>query len=273
MKRFFIISFMIIIGFVLVGCDKNNDNKNYKWKNYEAIYVTINDKYSNIVFQNIDKNFETYQYKKSYVVNKEIYDNYVYKLEILFVIGNNIDEFITNLKNDERVSSYEICKDLPYESIDNRYFEYENSNIKVGDKLKITLSGNSDIYLQKFLYDSFFVIPANYDESKEYDKSFFPEIDNVLYVKNINGKLLVALNNSDYYELITTMDALAKTEYIQLVDFNYIEVIHPIWEFSNKEIIDVVVNDDNSITISALKSGIVNIKYDGIECEITISDK
>ena len=53
MKRFFIISFMIIIGFVLVGCDKNNDNKNYKWKNYEAIYVTINDKYSNIVFQNI----------------------------------------------------------------------------------------------------------------------------------------------------------------------------------------------------------------------------
>ena len=69
------------------------------------------------------------------------------------------------------------------------------------------------------------------------------------------------------------MDVLAKTEYIQLVDFNYIEVIHPIWEFSNKEIIDVVVNDDNSITISALKSGIVNIKYDGIECEITISDK
>lgn len=275
MKKLLIIFFMLVIAFVMVGCSSENNNEYYKWNNYEAVYVTIDDNQSNDVFLNINKSFEKYQYKKAYIVNKKIDNNCVISLTILFVIDDNLDNFIANLKEDPNIKSYEICKDLPYESIDNRYFEYENNTIKVGDELKISLRGgeDSDSYQPKFVYDSFYITPIDYDENKDYSVDYFGEVDNISCMEKYKDKLLVILNTLNYYELINTMDILARTDYIQQIYFNYIYVIPPIWEISDEEIVDVTINDDNSITIKALKSGAVNIKYDGIECNITINNK
>ena len=63
---------MLVIAFVMVGCSSENDNEYYKWNNYEAVYVTIDDNQANDVFLNINKSFEKYQYKKAYIVNKKI---------------------------------------------------------------------------------------------------------------------------------------------------------------------------------------------------------
>lgn len=46
--------------------------------------------------------------------------------------------------------------------------------------------------------------------------------------------------------------------------------MHPIWEISNTEIVDFIINDDNTITITALKHGSVIVKFGEIECNITI---
>lgn len=275
MKKLLIKFFMLVIAFAMVGCSTENNNEYYKWNNNEAIYVTIDDNQSNDVFLNINKSFEKYQYKKAYIVNKKIDNNCVISLTILFVIDDNLDQFIANLKEDPNIKSYEICKDLPYESIDNRYFEYENNTIKVGDELKISLRGveDSDIYQPKFVYDSFYITPIDYDGNKDYSIDYFGEVDNISCMKKYKDKLLVILNTLNYYELINTMDILSRTDYIQQIYFNYIDVIPPIWEISDEEIVDVTINDDNSITIKALKSGAVNIKYDGIECNITINNK
>ncbi len=278
MKRVFLVFISLLIICCLVGCDNNIKNEKsedldeFIWSNNEAIYVVINDKYSDDIFRNIDISFEEYQYKKAYVVNKEIKDSLISKLKILFIIDDNINEFVMKLKEDQRIETYEICRDLPYESIDNRYFEYENNIIKVGDKMKMTLDGTCDIYKQQFVYDSFYVTPINYDADKVYDLSYFGEIKNISYIKNVRGKLLIVINISNYYDLIKTIDKLAKADYIEFIDFNYIDVIHPTWEISNRELIDVIINDNNSITITALNSGIVVIKYDGIECTITINN-
>lgn len=269
-------SLMFVI--CLAGCDERiEDGKRPStdeviWNNNEAIYVVINEKYLDNVFKNIDQSFEKYQYKKAYVVNKEMNGNLITNLKILFIIDSNINEFIMKLIEDQRIQSYEICMDLPYESIDNRYFEYENNIIEIGDKMEISLSGTSNIYRQQFVYDSFYVIPSNYDANKEYVSSYFEEIKNISYVKNARGRLLIVINNSNYYDLIKTIDQLAKTDYIEFIDFNYIDVINPIWEISNKELIDVIINDNNSITITALNCGIVDIKYDGIQCTIIINN-
>lgn len=275
MKKLLIKFFMLVIAFAMVGCSTENNNEYYKWNNNEAVYVTIDDNQSNDVFLNINKSFEKYQYKKAYIVNKKIDNNCVISLTILFVIDDNLDQFIANLKEDPNIKSYEICKDLPYESIDNRYFEYENNTIKVGDELKISLRGveDSDIYQPKFVYDSFYITPIDYDGNKDYSIDYFGEVDNISCMKKYKDKLLVILNTLNYYELINTMDILSRTDYIQQIYFNYIDVIPPIWEISDEEIVDVTINDDNSITIKALKSGAVNIKYDGIECNITINNK
>lgn len=275
MKKILMVCFMLVIVFVMVGCSRENNNEYYKWNNYEAVYVTIDDNQSNDVFLNINKSFEKYQYKKAYIVNKKIDNNCVISLTILFVIDDNLDKFIANLKEDPNIKSYEICKDLPYESIDNRYFEYENNTIKVGDELKISLRGgeDSDIYQLKFVYDSFYITPIDYDENKDYSVDYFGEVDNISCMKKYKDKLLVILNTLNYYELINTIDILARTDYIQQIYFNYIDVIPPTWEISDEEIVDVTINDDNSITIKAIKSGVVNIKYDGIECNITINSK
>lgn len=268
MKRVMIICLMIISSIILVGCNKDD----YKWNNDEAIYVTINNEYVNSVVLNIDQNFINYKYKKVYVVNKEV-NNETNYLKLLFIVDNNVDEFINKLGKDKRIQYYEKCKDLPYESIDNRYFEYSKDNIEVGDKLTIKLMGNSDIYMKKFLYDSFYVIPNDYDKNRNYNKNYFSKIDNIIDVENKNGKLLIRLIHSDYYELISTMDIIARKKNVQFIDFDYIEVVSPIWELDNKELVDVVFNDDNSITITALKPGVVNIKYDVITCKINIQSK
>ena len=133
--------------------------------------------------------------------------------------------------------------------------------------------GNSDIYMKKFLYDSFYVIPNDYDKNINYNKNYFSKIDNILDVENKNGKLLIRLIHSDYYELISTMDIIARKKNVQFIDFDYIEVVSPIWELDNKDLVDVVFNDNNSITITALKPGVVNIKYDVITCNINIQSK
>ena len=105
------------------------------------------------------------------------------------------------------------------------------------------------------------------------DSRLYPKEGLVVINEKYKDKLLVILNTLNYYELINTMDILARTDYIQQIYFNYIYVIPPIWEISDEEIVDVTINDDNSITIKALKSGAVNIKNDGIECNITINNK
>lgn len=211
MKRVMIICLMIISSIILVGCNKDD----YKWNNDEAIYVTINNEYVNSVVLNIDQNFINFKYKKVYVVNKEV-NNETNYLKLLFIVDNNVDEFISKLGKDKRIQYYEKCKDLPYESIDNRYFEYSKDNIEVGDKLTIKLMGNSDIYMKKFLYDSFYVIPNDYDKNRNYNKNYFSKIDNILDVENKNGKLLIRLNHSDYYELISTMDIIARKKMYNL---------------------------------------------------------
>ena len=105
------------------------------------------------------------------------------------------------------------------------------------------------------------------------DSRLYPKEGLIVINEKYKDKLLVILNTLNYYELINTMDILARTDYIQQIYFNYIYVIPPIWEISDEEIVDVTINDDNSITIKALKSGAVNIKNDGIECNITINNK
>lgn len=267
MKRV-VLLFMCLALITLVGCKKDEN-----YYDYEAIYVSINDKYTNNVYTNIDKSFKNYNYKKLYVVNKEMADNTIINLKILFVIDDNIDEFITNLKNDPKISSYEICKDIPFESNDERFFEYESSTIKVGDSLKIDLAGKDNRYKERFPFDSFRVIPVNYKNNTDYSKLYSKKANNISYVLENNNDLLIVLNTSDYYELIKTMDKFARSNKIQFVDFNYLNVIHPIWEVNNNELVEIVEEDYKSITIKALMPGTVRIKFDGIECYIEIKDK
>lgn len=173
MKKIFLFFMVLMFVILLASCGdcKKTSYDELIWNNNEAIYVVINDEYANDIFKNIDKSFEKYQYKKAYVVNKKTNDNLISNLKILFIINDNINEFVMNLKGDQRIKYYEICKDLPYESIDNRYLECENNIINVGDQIKITLSGTSDIYMQPFLDDSFYVTPINYDKNS--DLSYF----------------------------------------------------------------------------------------------------
>ena len=49
MKKILIIFVMLVIAFVMVGCSSENNNEYYKWNNYEAVYVTIDDNQSNDV--------------------------------------------------------------------------------------------------------------------------------------------------------------------------------------------------------------------------------
>lgn len=98
------------------------------------------------------------------------------------------------------------------------------------------------------------------------------KIKDISYIKKLDDKLLISLNNSNYYDLIKTMDKLARADYIEFIDFIDFCVIPPIWEISDEELIDVITYDINSITFIALKPGIVNIKYDGFECTITINN-
>ena len=46
--------------------------------------------------------------------------------------------------------------------------------------------------------------------------------------------------------------------------------MHPIWEIDNEECASFIVNNDNSITLTALKEGTAKVRFDEIECTITI---
>ena len=269
MKKILILWMIIFSLFYISGC-KNNNTDNFEWDNQHAIYVTINIINSKKALKNIEEIFTGYNFEKIYVVEKELYENDKLRLKLLIIVESDMDLFVSKLKGDQKVLYYEVCKDLEYESIDNRFLEYDKDVIKVGETLNIKLSGNSDLYMQPFVFDSFYITLENYNKEKDYTSNDFFKVKNIESIIKGNEKLLVTLKNSDYYELIRTIDKFAREDYIQNVSLNYICVIPSDWEISNGELIDIMRNSDNSITIVGLNSGIVNIKYEHLECNIII---
>ena len=183
-----------------------------------------------------------------------------------------METFCEKLKEDDRISSFEICKDLPYDSFDNRYIYIDKEEVFVGDTITISIEGDCDIYMQGFYYDSIIIKPINYDSNNDYDANYFKEIKNVNAVIKKIDSLLLLIDNSSYFGLIKTIDKLSRSPLYQVVEFNYIYVIHPIWEIIDDNNVSYIINQDNSLTLTALKAGSVIIKYDGIERTIKIGE-
>ena len=93
------------------------------------------------------------------------------------------------LKEDQRIESYEICRDLPYESIDNRYFEYENN------KYYIILLKNKRVLYLKANKDNKFTIKLSIKENEIVNKVY-----NSLLINTNNSIMFkqIELNNNKY---------------------------------------------------------------------------
>ena len=276
-KIVFLFLFLFIISFL--GCKaedkKDNLNSNYlkddlEWTNDEAIYVSIKKEFLSSVFEDIEEKFSDYKYEKVYVVNKYTYDNGDLYYRLLFVVKNDIDSFCDRLKKDERISSFNMCKDLAFESYDNRFMKYDKSIINVGESITISIKGDCNIYYQPFYFDLLCVKPINYNFRNEYNISDYPEIDDISFIDSTLHWLIIGFSNSNYYKIVKTIDLLARNTSNECVDFLEMRVIQPIWEIDNEELASFVINNDNSITLKAIKPGNVKVSYDGIECSISI---
>lgn len=284
MKKFFII-ILALFSISLLSCESNNDknqnnensnnniNEVVEWKNDQAVYVTINKEYRKEVLENLSNSFKEYEYKKIYLTEKHIYDDGSIYFQLLFIINCDLEKFTEKLSTDKRVEYFSLCKDLPYDSFDNRYLQYECDEINVGDSLTISLVGDCDIYSKPFEYNSIYVTPINYDRNKVYTTDDFPNIQNIDYIYNRDYGLVISLKDSNYFELIKTIDLLANDNDIKEVEVVWIDIVRPIWEISNNELVSYVINNDDSITITALKPGMVILNYDGFECQLKISKK
>lgn len=270
MNKICILCMCSIFVVCLTGCKKNDS---LKWTNEEAIYVYIDKAYGKQVLDNLSGTFKDYNYKKVFVVEKSIDDEGLADCLLLFIVNGNLEECLNQFKNDEKVSSCWKCKDLPYEAFDYRYLQCDKDKIQVGDTFTIALKGDCDLYYQSFSYQSFFVKPVNYDENKTYRRKSFPKLHNIAYISNEYNGIYIGIKKANYYDLIQSMDILARSKDIQLVEFNYIDVIRPIWEIDKSEQVIVVEERENSITLQAELSGVLHIRFDGIECTIEIVDK
>lgn len=94
-----------------------------------------------------------------------------------------MESFINKLKSDNKIESFSVCKDLPYESFENRKMKYDKEEIEVGESLTISLEGECDIYSQTFEYDSFYVKSIDYSKDKAYSENDFPELKDIDYIE------------------------------------------------------------------------------------------
>ena len=232
-----LIVFLYFIVFFLFSCNKvsrNLEKDDLQWDNEDGVYVLIKKEFRKEIFINPEKSFLNYNYKKIYVINKKDCGNEDLFYRLLFIVDEK-EIFISKLKEDDRIESFEFCKDLPFESFDNRFLESEKKVIHVKESTTIYISGECDIYWQHFYYDLIFIKPKKYDIKNNYGKNDFAEIKNIDYIEKKNDGLLIKLRFSNYYELIKNVDMLARNNKNQDVELVYIYVIHPIWEISNDE--------------------------------------
>lgn len=274
MRKIISIILLFFLVFSYLGCKTNGKSNNSKddleWTNEEAVYVSIKKEYLSSIFDNIEKEFSNYSYEKVYVVDKNTNDDGSLYYRLLFIVKKDIDSFCDKLRNDERISSLQMSSDLPFESYDNRYMEYDKNPITVGESINIFLNGDSHIYYQRFLFNAVYFKPVNYNFRNEYNISDYPEIEGISFIdKNING-LTIYFTSDDYYKVVKTVDILSRNPSNLNAGFLEINVMHPIWEIDNEECVSFIVNNDNSITLTALKEGTVKVRFDGIGCTITI---
>ena len=134
-----ILLFFLVVSYL--GCKTNGKSNNSKddleWTNEEAVYVSIKKEYLSSIFDNIEKEFSNYSYEKVYVVDKNTNDDGSLYYRLLFIVKKDIDSFCDKLRNDERISSLQMSSDLPFESYDNRYMEYDKNPITVGESINI----------------------------------------------------------------------------------------------------------------------------------------
>lgn len=269
MKRMFVVLIAVLFGFAIVGCNNQPKEDTLEWTNDDAVYVTIDKQYREQVLDDLSATFSNYNYKKVYVVEKIANEYESLNYQLLFIIDSDQEEFINQLLLNEKVKSAEKCKDLPYESFDERYLKYDSDTIKVGDTLTITMSGEADIYRQYFLYNSLYVTPVNFDENKEYTEEDFPELNNIQSIQNKKTELIINIKDSSYFNIIKTVSKLAQSKNIESVRLRPFDVIYPIWEIDHPELVEFEM-EIGSITIKAVAPGKVTITYDGKSCEITI---
>lgn len=244
------------------------EKENLIWTNDDVLIITIKNQYKEDFIKNLHKNLEGYNYKKAYIIDKIYYDGITY-YNLLVVVNGSMDEFCDKLKKDERINTYGNSKYLPYESYDNRYLSFEKSVINVGESLTISLNGDCDIYMPP-LYDELIIKPLGYSKDKNYDSMINKYIKNIMYISYRSNDIFIKLNEANFYDLVKIMDVFSKMPDIEEVGFNYLDVIMPIWEFSDSEIVSYTNNSTKSITIIGLKPGTVKIRFDGFECSITV---
>lgn len=265
----FICSVFIIFTF---GCSNNIKNDDLKWDNEHAIYAFVNPKFKENVLNDIDNAFQNLNYKKLYIVGKN--DDFNETLKLLFILNDNdkLESFRQELLNDEKISCAMNCFDLPFDTIDTRYIECEKTNIEIGEELSIQLKGTKLYYTQQFSYNGFIVKPQN-SKNNIYKISDFPNINLKKIEKKENGWLYFELKTEDYFNLIKSMDAIARLNNIEKIDIDISNVtVDPplIWISSDNRIVELIQRD-GIVIVKGLSKGKAVVEYDGVRLEITVN--
>lgn len=270
------ISLALTAAFLLNACTHRNDN--LTWENVNSVYAEIKADYKDDILADVEGAFETLRFQKIYVTKKDI--NQWSPITLLFILDETGDtkqeEFIRLLTQDERVMGAQICRDLPYQSVNNQYIEAEKTTISVGESIKVTLKGGSaDVYIQPFNFGGLFVKP-NID--KDYTLEDFQNINLKSVTKKDNGWFYLELKEENYFNLIKALDILSRLSTMEEVvpdQSNVFPTPPPSWQVSDPTIVDIKTNSENYETavITGLKAGTVTVEWAGVQsirCEIRV---
>ena len=278
---------MLSFAFLFISCnieiseDDVPDEKNgLTWTNDKAIYASIKTQHTNDVMLDVDGAFENLNFKAVFVVEKSIENNQNLNLTLLFILNNNQQQqFIDILLLDERINGAWKCLDLPFESIDNRYLDVRSNNIQVGEELDISIKGDCNIYHQPFRFEGIWVRPTNYDSKRLYHIDDFPQVNITSVEKDNSGRLYLQLEEPGYFNVIKAVDIMSRLDTINAVEVDYFEPVVPdIWQISDRSIADFAYeygyeNYNNMTTIIGLKPGEVTIGFNGVYCNITVTEE
>lgn len=296
MKKIFMILIVLLAGLGIIGCSDvkkevdekpdlskvddpnkneeqlNNDEK-LQWTNDTAVYVTIKIENSNIVYNDVEEAFKDYEYKKIFLVGKHYdYDKNI-NYRLLFILNDNDQEkFINSILQNEIVQYAYKCEDLPFEGYDNRKLICSTNTIKVGEELEIVIEGDSKRYQPSFRYFGIWVKPVDFNINKTYTVDDFPYLDLVFVRRFRQDSLLLGLANQDYFNVIHAADILLRMDTIEDVEFDFYNVIRPIWQITDEEVVGFVdgFEDFKKTKVIGLKPGEVTIDFDGVRCKITV---
>lgn len=245
------------------------------WNNENAVYASVESQYVNAVLVDVEKAFESLSFNAVFIVKMDISINP--HLLLLFILNDNKQqEFIDLLSLDGRINSSYKCRDLPFDSTDNRYLDIITNNIKVGETLEIIEKGEYNHYCQQFYHEGILIELSNYDANKVYLIDDFPFVDIASVGKSIRGRLYLELKKPGYYNVIKTLDILARLSIIKSVEPVYFDVVQPVWEISDRAIIDFVDEKQKynlgMTKVVGLRPGEVTIYYSGLNYIITVTD-